>query len=99
MKALLKLIVTSATYQQSSKTTPIHLEKDARNRLLAHFPRRRLDAETVRDQALAASGLLSAKVGGPSVYPPQPAGLWHRGSNCRARRSPIWRERLLIWLQ
>jgi hypothetical protein len=76
MKALLKLIVSSATYQQSSKITPLHLEKDARNRLLAHFPRRRLDAETVRDQALAVSGLLSAKIGGPSVFPPQPEGLW-----------------------
>lgn len=76
MKALLKLIVTSATYRQSSKVTPEILEKDARNRLLSHAARRRLDAEAVRDQALALTGLLSAKVGGPSVYPPQPDGLW-----------------------
>jgi hypothetical protein len=76
MKAMLRIMVTSATYRQSSKTTPEMIEKDARNRLLAHAPRRRLDAEAVRDQALAVSGLLSSKVGGPSVYPPQPDGLW-----------------------
>jgi hypothetical protein len=76
MKALLRLMVTSATYRQSSKVTPAMLEKDARNRLLSHAPRRRLEAEAVRDQALAVSGLLSRKMGGPSVYPPQPDGLW-----------------------
>jgi hypothetical protein len=76
VKALLRLIVTSATYRQSSKVTPELLEKDTRNRLLARAPRRRLDAEAVRDQALAVSGLLSHKLGGPSVYPPQPDGLW-----------------------
>jgi len=76
MKALLRLMVTSATYRQSSKVTPAMLEKDARNRLLSHAPRRRLEAEAVRDQALAVSGLLSHKMGGPSVYPPQPDGLW-----------------------
>ncbi len=76
MKALLRLLVTSATYRQSSKVTPDMLEKDSRNRLLSHAPRRRLDAEAVRDQALALSGLLSHKIGGPSVYPPQPDGLW-----------------------
>jgi hypothetical protein len=76
VKALLRLMVTSATYRQSSKTTPQTIEKDARNRLLARAPRLRLDAEAVRDQALAVSGLLSKKMGGPSVYPPQPDGLW-----------------------
>jgi len=76
VKALLKLIVTSAAYQQSSRVTPETLEKDARNRLVSHAPRRRLDAEAVRDQALVLSGLLSRKIGGPSVYPPQPDGLW-----------------------
>jgi hypothetical protein len=76
VKALLRLMVTSATYRQSSKVTPAMLEKDARNRLLSHAPRRRLEAEAVRDQALALSGLLSHKIGGPSVYPPQPDGLW-----------------------
>ena len=81
MKALLKLIVTSATYRQSSKVTADALQKDARNRLLSHYPRRRLDAEAVRDQALAVSGLLSHKLGGPSVYPPQPPGLWNVAFN------------------
>jgi mono/diheme cytochrome c family protein len=81
MKALLKTIVTSATYRQSSKVTPAVLEKDPRNRLLARYPRRRLDAEFVRDQALALSGLLSRKIGGPSVYPPQPDGLWQAAFN------------------
>ncbi len=80
-KALLKLMVTSATYRQSSRVTPEVLEKDPRNRLLAHAARRRLDAESVRDQALALSGLLSSKMGGPSVYPPQPDGLWNVAFN------------------
>jgi mono/diheme cytochrome c family protein len=81
VKALLKRIVTTETYKQSSRVTPAHLEKDPRNRLLARYPRRRLDAETVRDQALALSGLLSRKIGGPSVYPPQPDGLWRAAFN------------------
>ena len=81
MKALLKLMVTSATYRQSSRVTPEMIEKDARNRMLAHAPRQRLDAEAMRDQALALSGLLSPKMGGPSVYPPQPAGLWNVAFN------------------
>ncbi len=81
MKALLKLIVTSGTYRQTSRVLPEHLEKDARNRLLAHYPRRRLEAEMVRDQALALAGLLSPKLGGPSVYPPQPDGLWRVAFN------------------
>jgi hypothetical protein len=81
MKQLLRLIVTSATYRQSSVLTPALREKDPRNRLLARYPRRRLDAETVRDQALALSGLLSSKIGGPSVYPPQPDGLWRAAFN------------------
>jgi mono/diheme cytochrome c family protein len=81
MKAILKTIVLSATYQQSSVTLPEHLEKDPQARLLSRYPRRRLDAEGVRDQALALSGLLSRKVGGPSVYPPQPDGLWRAAFN------------------
>jgi Protein of unknown function (DUF1553)/Protein of unknown function (DUF1549)/Planctomycete cytochrome C len=80
-KALLRLIVTSATYRQSSKVRPELLEKDPRNRLLARAPRVRLEAEMVRDQALALSGLLSQKVGGPSVFPPQPGGLWQAAFN------------------
>ncbi len=81
VKQFLKKIVMSATYQQSSRLTPELLQKDPRNRLLARSPRQRLDAETVRDQALALSGLLSRKIGGPSVYPPQPDGLWRAAFN------------------
>lgn len=76
MKQLQKTIVTSATYQQSSRIPPELLEKDPDNRLLARGPRIRLAAEMVRDQALAVSGLLVEDVGGPSVKPYQPAGLW-----------------------
>ena len=76
VKAMQKLIVTSAAYRQSSRATPELLQRDPENRLLARGPRLRLPAETVRDQALAVSGLLVEKVGGPSVKPYQPAGLW-----------------------
>ena len=81
VKALLKTLVLSATYQQSSVATTEALQKDPRNRLLSRYPRGRLDAETLRDQALALSGLLSRKLGGPSVYPPQPDGLWRAAFN------------------
>jgi hypothetical protein len=76
LKAMHKLIVTSATYRQSSRVSPALAERDPYNRLLARGPRVRLDAETLRDQALAVSGLLSAKMGGPPVMPPQPDGIW-----------------------
>lgn len=76
MKRMLRLIVTSATYRQSSRVTPELLQRDPYNRLLARGPRRRLEAEMIRDQALAVSGLLSRKVGGPPVMPPQPDGVW-----------------------
>lgn len=76
MKRLLRTIVTSATYRQSSKVTPELLVLDDRNLLYARGPRFRLDAETVRDNALAASGLLSLKSGGPPIRPYQPDGLW-----------------------
>jgi hypothetical protein len=76
IKAMQRLIVTSATYRQSSRVTPDLLEKDPENRLLARGPRFRLPAEMVRDNALAVSGLLNPEVGGPSVYPYQPKGLW-----------------------
>jgi hypothetical protein len=71
-----KTIVTSAAYRQSSKVTPELLQRDPDNRLLARGPRLRLSAEMVRDQALAVSGLLVEKIGGPSVKPYQPPGLW-----------------------
>lgn len=76
IKALQKLIVTSATYRQSSHGTAALLECDPKNRLLARGPRFRLPAESVRDCALAISGLLRERLGGPSVKPYQPAGLW-----------------------
>ena len=80
-------MVTSATYRQSAEVTPEKLEKDADNRLLSRGPRFRMDAEMVRDYALAASGLLSDKIGGPSVKPYQPPGVWEAvamiGSNTR----------------
>jgi hypothetical protein len=75
-KALLREIVLSATYRQDARITPALLEKDPRNRLLARGPRQRLTAEMVRDQALAASGLLVPTLGGPPVMPPQPDGVW-----------------------
>jgi hypothetical protein len=80
-KAMLRLIVTSAAYRQSSHMTPDRLAKDPRDRLVSRSPRLRLEAEAVRDQALALSGLLSRKIGGPSVYPPQPDGLWQAAFN------------------
>jgi mono/diheme cytochrome c family protein len=75
LKALHRLIVNSATYRQSSRLTPKLLEADPTNRLLARAPRLRVEAETIRDIALAASGLLSRKIGGPSVFPPIPDGV------------------------
>jgi hypothetical protein len=78
MKHMLKQMVTSATYQQSARVTPAMLAKDFDNVLLARGPRVRLAAEVIRDNALHVAGLLSAKMYGPPVYPPQPPGLWHQ---------------------
>ena len=76
VKALHRLIVTSATYRQSASASPELIERDPYNRLLARGPRFRLEAETLRDSVLSASGLLSPAIGGPSVFPPQPDGIW-----------------------
>jgi hypothetical protein len=76
MKKLHRQIVTSNTYRQSSKVNADLLAKDPNNRLLARGPRFRVEGEIVRDITLAASGLLNAKVGGPSVYPPAPSFLF-----------------------
>ncbi|MBI5773612.1 MAG: DUF1553 domain-containing protein [Verrucomicrobia bacterium] len=76
IKHMFRLMVTSAAYRQAAVVTPEKLEKDPANRLLSRGPRFRMDAEMVRDTALAASGLLSAKIGGPSVKPYQPDGVW-----------------------
>ncbi len=74
-KHLIRTLITSRTYQQSSRATPAQIERDPGNRHLARGPRFRADAEVVRDLALSASGLLSAKVGGPSVFPPVPENV------------------------
>ena len=80
LKKLHRLLVTSATYRQSSQVTPTLMQADPENKLLARSSRVRLDAELVRDCALAESGLLSAKIGGPSVFPPQPPGVTSEGT-------------------
>src|SRR5207244_4448008 len=76
VKAMQRLIVTSATYRQSSKVTPALRQKDPENRLLARGPQFRLSAEMIRDNALVAGGLLNGTLGGPSIFPYQPPGLW-----------------------
>jgi Protein of unknown function (DUF1553)/Protein of unknown function (DUF1549)/Planctomycete cytochrome C len=78
MKEFLRLIVNSATYRQSSAASAALVERDPHNRLLARGPRFRVEAEMVRDVALAASGLLNPAMGGPSVFPYQPEGVWDR---------------------
>ncbi|MGB8169322.1 MAG: PSD1 and planctomycete cytochrome C domain-containing protein [Chthoniobacteraceae bacterium] len=78
MKKTLRTIVTSATYRQSSRITPELFARDDQNKLLARGPRHRLDAEAIRDNALAISGLLSLKQGGAPIRPPQPDGLWDK---------------------
>jgi hypothetical protein len=76
LKGLIRTMVLSATYRQSTAVTPDRLAADPRNRLLGRGARFRLSAEVIRDQALAVSGLLTHQVGGPSVMPPQPSGIW-----------------------
>lgn len=107
LKALHRLIVTSATYRQTSKAPADLVRRDPENRLLARGPRYRLPAELVRDNALAVSGLLVEKVGGPSIKPYQPAGLWEelaggagegpyvqdKGANLYRRSLYIYRKR------
>jgi hypothetical protein len=87
IKAFFKMLVTSATYRQSALVSKAALEKDAQNRLLSRAPRHRMDAEMIRDYALTASGLLVGRIGGPSVKPYQPEGVWEAvgmiGSNTR----------------
>ena len=80
VKKLHRLIVTSATYRQASEVTPELLAKDSENKLLARGPRVRLEAEQIRDSALTAAGLLSTKMYGPSVFPPQPPGVTTEGT-------------------
>ena len=81
VKAILKQIVMSQTYRQSGRVSPELLALDPENRLLARGPRMRLDAEVIRDSALAAAGLLGETLGGPSVFPYHPPGLWQEINN------------------
>jgi hypothetical protein len=90
VKRFFRLLVTSSAYRQAAVAAPEKLEKDPQNRLLSRGPRFRMDGEMIRDQALAASGLLVPKIGGPSVKPYQPEGVWEAvamvGSNTRDYR-------------
>lgn len=88
-KAVIREIVTSATYRQGAVPADIGtLERDPENRLLARNPPRRLPAESIRDNALQIAGLLSLKRGGPAVFPPQPAGVWKSNGHTAARYTP-----------
>ena len=91
IKAFFKMVVTSATYRQAAVTTKEKSEKDPANKLLSRGPRFRMDAEMIRDSVLASSGLLVQKVGGPSVKPYMPEGVWEAvamiGSNTRDYRA------------
>ena len=78
LKAFLKRVVLSATYRQDSRITAEQLAQDPKNRYMARGPRTRLSAEMIRDQALQVAGVLSSKIGGPSVMPPQPEGVWQQ---------------------
>ncbi len=93
LKHIHRLIVTSATYCQSSHHRPELAAIDPGNRLLARQSRLRLDAEAIRDVALAASGLLNPKVGGPSVFPPQPDGVMNLGQSRREWKPSAGAER------
>ncbi|WP_020472806.1 PSD1 and planctomycete cytochrome C domain-containing protein [Zavarzinella formosa] len=93
MRELYRQIVLSATYRQSSKARPELEKTDARNLLLARQNRIRVNAEVVRDVALAASGLLSEKVGGPSVFPPQPEGVYRFTQVDKAWKASVGEER------
>ncbi|HXG48835.1 MAG TPA: DUF1553 domain-containing protein [Methylomirabilota bacterium] len=93
LKHLHRLIVTSATYRQSSKARSDLAEKDPQNKLLARQSRLRLDAEVVRDVLLRASGLLSHKMGGPPVFPPQPDGVMNLGQSKREWKPSVGEDR------
>jgi hypothetical protein len=104
VKALQRLIVTSATYRQSSKASAALVQRDLENRLLARGPRFRLPAEVVRDNALAVGGLLVERLGGPPVRPYQPAGLWEElaggageGPYVQDKGSGLYRRSLYVY--
>ena len=81
LKHMVRLMVTSAAYRQSSRVSTESLARDPQNRLISRGPAKRLEAEFVRDEALSLSGLVSLKMFGPSIYPPQPDGLWQAAFN------------------
>jgi hypothetical protein len=104
VKAMHRLIVTSATYQQDSRVPPALLAHDPENRLLARGPRFRLSAEVARDNALAIAGLLAPRIGGPSVKPYQPAGLWEElaggageGPYIQSKGADLYRRSLYVY--
>ncbi|AMV40269.1 PSD1 and planctomycete cytochrome C domain-containing protein [Planctomyces sp. SH-PL62] len=93
LKAMHRLMVTSATYRQDSRATPEQIARDPRNELLARGPRFRVGAETIRDVALAVAGLLDSRVGGPSVRPPQPEGATSLSYGQEAWKSSVGADR------
>lgn len=93
IKRLLKQIVTSATYRQSAKISEKSLQKDPENKWLSHAPRQRLKAEFVRDMVLASSGLMVGTIGGPSVKPYQPKGLWEAATSGRGELATYKQDR------
>jgi hypothetical protein len=103
MKAMHRLIVTSATYRQDGRVTPELLQRDPQNVLLARGPRNRVEAEMVRDVALSVSGLLADKIGGPSVFPPQPDGVTEQSYGAvtwtPSKGADRWRRGLYTYLK
>ncbi|MBL8962683.1 MAG: PSD1 domain-containing protein [Phycisphaeraceae bacterium] len=105
VRHVFRILVTSSTYRQSSRLRPDQRERDPDNRLLSSFPRRRLTAEQIRDQALYVSGLLVERLGGPSVKPYQPDGLWQEvampvsntRNYTRGKDSDLWRRSLYTY--
>jgi hypothetical protein len=99
-KRVIRQMVLSATYRQSSRVTKELLERDSANRLLARGPRNRLDAEFVRDNALAISGLLNPEMGGKGILPPQPPGIWDAtdgGAYNRTQGAAQYRRGLYVY--
>jgi hypothetical protein len=102
IKKTIRLIVTSATYRQASQIRPDSGDKDTQNQLLSRQSRLRLPAEIIRDQGLAVSGLLSRKIGGPSVHPPQPAAVAMEGLETQwveSQGPDRYRRGIYTWLQ
>jgi hypothetical protein len=93
LKALHRLVVTSATYRQSSAATPQQLQADRYNQWLGRQSRLRLEAEMIRDTALTATGLLTSRIGGPSVFPPQPEGIYDFTQNQKNWKASVGGDR------